>query len=177
MDTDIKNPVLLKKDGTPRKSKGGRPKGTTGIRRRTQPTIKQIKTLVLMNQGKSKRAAMIQSGYKVDVAEKPRREFFKSPAVQAMIQSMASELANEGLTVEYMKGKFKEWLEAEKIDHSHTSPDQLVPDYDVQLKAYDKWKKIMDEHNQGVMGNNGLGKVKRKLTIEEFVSDSEQQQG
>lgn len=167
--------VVLKADGTPKK-KGGRPKGTTGIKQHRQATVRQIKTLILMNQGKSKHRAMLEAGYARDVAEKPRRDFFKSPAVQAMIQTMATELANEGLTVEYMKGKFKEWLEAQKVDHSHTEPDQLVPDYDVQLKAYDKWKKIMDEHNEGVMGNT-KGKMTRKLTIEEFVSDSDQQQG
>lgn len=160
-------------------------------RRRRQPTPRQIKAIQYINMGYSKRQAMIKAGYTPKVAEDPANNLLRKVSVKNFINGMAGELVDAGLTKEYMIGKFKEWLEAQKVigarvvvkkesptpstdlkpANSMTNDFVEVPDYETQLKAFDKWKKIMDDQ-----GNpQGGGQMKRKLTIEEFISDGSSQ--
>lgn len=138
------------------------------------PTLKQIKALQYINQGDSPRKAMVKAGYSLSGgASHPGRNLFATPGVKRLISNMAGELSDEGLTVKYMVGKFKEWLEATKTTNSFTEPDKNIPDYKVQLEAYKEWKKIMDQHEQAV--NPQGGQISRKLTIEEFVTGKEEE--
>lgn len=132
--------------------------------RRVKPSIRQIRALQYKNQGMSTRQAMIKAGYSKNSSGQPGRLLYGTGGVKQILDSMAGELNDAGLTTKYMVGKFKEWMEAEKVHTSHTEPDRTVPDYDVQLKAYDRWEKVMTPKDIGG------GKVKRKLTIEEFVT-------
>lgn len=133
------------------------------------PTLKQIKALQFINQGDSPRKAMIKAGYSMSgAAAHPGRDLYNRPGVKRMISNMAGELADEGLTMKYMVGKFKQWLEATKTTNSFTQPDKNIPDYKVQLEAYKEWKKIMDQYEQGL--NPQGGQLSRKLTIEEFIT-------
>ena len=132
------------------------------------PTLKQIKALQFMNQGMSKRQALLKAGYSSEVASHPSKHFMKKKGVQSMLNTMAVELADAGLTTSYMVNKFKEWMEAQKVEHSPVAPDRDVPDYSVQMRAYTEWKKILDSENSA---NNPDGnQVRRRLTIEEFVN-------
>lgn len=130
---------------------------TKGKPKKHKATIRQIRTLQYMNQGMSKHAAQLKAGYKETTAEKPKRVFFARKGVQQMIVDMAEQLVNQGLTTQYMALKFKQWLEAENNEGN--------PDTKNQLEAYKEWKKVMDEHSGAEQGL----KMKRKLTIEEFV--------
>lgn len=138
---------------------------------RHQPTLKQIKALQYINMGMSKRQALLKAGYSIEVAGHPGRAFIHKTGVKKMLNSMAMELADEGLTTQYMVNKFKEWMEAQKVEHSPVAPDKEVPDYQVQLKAYGEWKKIVDQHQ--AENNPANGQLKRRLTIDEFVTGKE----
>jgi hypothetical protein len=94
-------------------------------------------------------------------------KFKKSPTVQRMMIGLAGKLQDKGLTVDYLADKFMEWLNAEKPFSSHTEPDKSVPDYDTQIKAYDRVKEVLNPKFE-------TPGVKRKLTIEEFVTGEEE---
>lgn len=130
-------------------------------KRNSYPTIRQIKTLQYMNQGMSKRKAMVMAGYTQNWAERPYKEFFKSPAVRSVLLGMKDIMIDMGLTKEFMAAKVKEWVTAE---------GEKGPDYDTQLKAYDRWEKIMEKEEQ-IQGQGG--KVKRKIEFTEFVTNGE----
>lgn len=136
-------------------------------RRMRNPTIRQIKALQYVNQGMSKRQAMKKAGYSKAVWNHNSSTLMKKQGVQQMLGSMQGKLTDAGLTTEYMAKKFKEWLEAQKIHTSHTEPDREVPDYDTQIKAYDRWEKVIGV-TQGTKG-----KVKRQMTVTEFVMGDE----
>ena len=136
------------------------------MRRRT-PTLKQIKTLQLINQGYSTRRAMKEAGYANGSLNKSHIIISKNPTVQRMKIGLEHKLWEKGLTTEFLADKFMEWINAQKPFSSHTEPDKMIPDYDTQLKAFDRAKEIMNpqEPNKG---------IKRKLTITEFVNDGEE---
>ncbi len=126
-----------------------------------------------MNQGMSKRQALFKAGYSNEVASHPTKQFMEKRGVKIMINTMAMELADAGLTTAYMVNKFKEWMEATKQTNSFTEPDKTIPDYKVQLEAYKEWKKILDQHQAENNPNNG--QLKRRLTIDEFVTGKEEE--
>lgn len=134
--------------------------------KRLRPTIKQTKALQFLKEEKgiSVRQAMMKAGYSVAAANKGK-EFFKNKGVQNYLAGLKEYVTNQGLDNQKMASKFKEWIDAEKVLTSHTEPDRSVPDYDTQLKAYDRWEKVMG------MGESGDPKVKRRLTVEEFIND------
>jgi|SRR5882724_675059 len=136
-------------------------------RRKKQPTVKQIKAIQYINQGMSQRQAMLKAGYSdVTARTSSTRVLMKSRGVRDLLAGMAGELQDAGLHNKYMVDKFKEWLEATKVNNSPTEPDRVVPDYQTQLAGYDRWKKIMDDQAPG-----NTGKVKRKITLEEFLDE------
>lgn len=136
---------------------------TRGKKKKHRATIKQIKALQYMNQGMSKRKAMIKAGYAVPTAQQPGRKFFSRQGVKQMILDMGTELVDQGLTTKYMALKFKQWMETETGGK---------PDTRVQIEAYREWKKVMDQREEA---KSGL-RMKRKLTIEEFVMDRQKKE-
>jgi hypothetical protein len=134
-----------------------------GYKRKRKATLRMIKALQYMNQGLSHHKAKLKAGYSLGEAIKPKRIFLQRKGVQQMIADMGEELVNQGLTTQYMTIKFKQWLEA--------TNEKGSPDNRVQMEAYREWKKVMDEQSET---ENGL-KVKRKLTIEEFVTGETKQ--
>lgn len=135
-----------------------------------KPTIKQIKTVQYMAMGMSRHAAMKKAGYSPNTYVHARighAPFEKSQGVQQILSSMIGHLTTEGLTTEAMAIKFKEWINAQKIHSSHTEPDREVPDYETQIKAYDRWSKLLGIQE----GEIGKGKIKRQMTVTEFIND------
>lgn len=139
---------------------------------RKKPTLKQIQALQYINQGMSKRQAMLKAGYALDTAGHPDRTLMKADGVKMIGRSMYMELAQAGITSEFMIEKFKEWLNATKSTNSFTEPDKSVPDYAIQMKAYQEWKKIVDMYD--AENNPKNGQIKRTLTISEFVTGKEE---
>ena len=160
-------------------------------------TLKQIRAIQYKNQGLTTRQAMLKAGYSLSMAANPKRELLQKPAVKRLISSMWGELTDAGLTTEYMVVKFKEWLNAQKVvsamvikggkhdidfddeedlppNSSKTNDFIEVPDYKTQLDAYKEWKKIGDMD----MDSTTTGRpVKRKLTIEEYVTGEDEKGG
>lgn len=135
-----------------------------GRRRTVTPTLMQIKTLQYKNvEGLSTYKAMRKAGYSKDVAEHPKHNFWNKAGVKKLVSDINE---SAGITTDYLGEKLKEFLDAKKVVTSHTEPDKLIPDYDTQMKAWDRSKALFSEQ----LGGTAKG-VKRKLTIEEFVSD------
>lgn len=133
---------------------------------RRKPTIRQILALKYINQGMSKRKAMMKAGYKASTASNPSDNLMDKKGTARILDTMKAELVNEGLVPKYMAQKFAKWMEAKKIEHSHTGPDIEVEDNEFQLKAFKEWQKIM-----GIQETDSH--VRRKLTIEEFIKGTE----
>ena len=127
--------------------------------RRGQPTVMQVKALQNINMGMSVRKALIEAGYSIKTANKSTL-FFKAKGVQNAIMGLKMEIQNIGITNKRIAAKFNEWIDAKK--KTKFGEDN---DYDTQIKSYDRMKDIWNaEENPG-------GKIKRKLTIEEFVDE------
>ncbi len=135
-------------------------------RKHRKPTLKQVLAMKFINEGFSKRQAMIKAGYSPSTAENPKGKLFSRKGTQRLIDTLKSEMVNQGIVPEFVARKFTQWFDAKKIDHSHTGPDKEVEDYNIQMEAYDRWQKIM-----GIEETDP--KIRRKLTIEEFIDGTD----
>ncbi len=136
----------------------------TGRQVRRKVTQKQVDALRYRLQGHSKRQAMIKAGYSVKMAAQPSR-IFGSPVIKSLLDSMQEEFDKLGINKAYLAGKFKEWMEAKQTVFTKTGKIVTeVPDYDTQLKAFDRFKEVVDQEN------NPKSKLARKITLEEFIS-------
>lgn len=115
------------------------------------PSIRQIKALQNLAQGMSKRQAMIKAGYSLSTANQAARVFDKK-SMKNLLETYKELFEKAGINPAYIVGKFSEWLNSENEE--------------VQLKAYDRYEKIM-----GIVGkeNQKTEGFKRTLTIQEFV--------
>lgn len=138
--------------------------------RRIKPTIKQIKSLQYISQGHSTRKAMILAGYSPKQANKSNTYLFGMKGAREALESMTAHLARVGLTTEYMAGKVREFVDAKKIDHSHTEPDKEVPDYRTQIEGVKLWRDILEKNVNGVKGTK-----KREVTLTEWITGEEDQ--
>ena len=125
-------------------------------RRHRTPTPKQIRALQLINQGYSKRKAMLEAGYSKATANGKTHLVTRSRAAMEVFESMKGALSSSKLNGEYMARKFEKWLEAQKDDKD---------DYKTQIAAFKEFKDIVKPAET----ESGL---KRKITFEEFVGDS-----
>lgn len=133
-------------------------------RRHQIATPKQIRALQLINQGYSKRQAMLKAGYSVNTANTRSGIFMKSEGVRHMIANVGRQLEDEGLTAVFIAEKVKEWFNATK----EGKKGKDIPDYETQQRAFDKWYKLIGGDQQG-----HDSKVKQRITFEKFVSDEE----
>lgn len=101
----------------------------------TKPTVMQAKAMELIREGNTPRQAMLKAGYSVATASHPSDNLLRTPGTQSIIEQYKAEYTKAGITPEYMVKKTKEWLEAKKVKTSLTEPDQIVEDYQTQLKA------------------------------------------
>lgn len=131
-----------------------------------RPSVKQIKTVQLINQGYSTHRAMKEAGYSRS-SLKQSYKFKKSPVIQDYYfgTGMVSKLKGKGFTEDYMADKFLEWLEAEKLTKFGKDKD-----FDIQIKA---WKEVKEILKPQEPPNKG---IKRKITLEEFITGEEEPQ-
>jgi phage terminase small subunit len=102
---------------------------------KVKPTAKQAKALELIRQGEKPTVAMKAAGYSERTSRHPAKNLLGATGAKTLIEQQLDAYAIVGITPHYLAEKTKEWLKAEKVDHSHTEPDKLVPDYQTQLKA------------------------------------------
>lgn len=127
----------------------------TGRTRRMKPTEKQIKALSYRLQGYTSRQALLRAGYSLKYAAQPGRTF-RSPVLKNLLASMQEEFQRQGITQTFIAAKFKEWFDA-KDRHKE-------PNYEVQLKAFDRFKSVIDQEN------DQKSQITRRITLEEFIS-------
>ena len=118
-----------------------------------QPSDKQVKALQLIREGMAPCKAMKQAGYKESTSEAPSRNLLRSEGAKTIIEQYKEAYTKVGITPDYMGGKTKEWLEAQKIKSSMTEPDKVIPDYETQLKAAEMVRKDWGME-QPVQGQN-----------------------
>mgnify|MGYP001566966698 CR=1 FL=1 len=133
------------------------------MKRKRTPSLRQVKTLQLMSQGYTKHRAMKEAGYSASSLKQGKRIIDNSPAVRNYVNQVYPELIKLGIDAPYEANKIKEWLEAKKPFSSHTEPDKMVDDFEIQIKAYDRLQQLKPTVNK-----KG---IKRKLTIEEFITE------
>lgn len=126
-----------------------------GFTKRMKPTAKQIKALSYRLQGYTRRQSLIRAGYSLKYASQPGRTF-RSPVLKNLLASMQEEFQRQGITQTFIAAKFKEWFDA-KDRHRD-------PNYEVQLKAFDRFKSVIDQEN------DQKSQITRRITLEEFIS-------
>lgn len=139
--------------------------------RMRSPTPLQKKLFHYLAQGMSRRSAMLKAGYSLSMANSSTG-LFKSPQMKKYMSSVVHIMEKNGIDKEYIAKKFGEWFEAEKHVTSHTEPDKMLPDYDIQLKAYDRYKTL--EESASARETDGK-KISRKITVEDFIYDTPQE--
>ncbi len=132
---------------------------------KVKPTKLQLKTLAIKqtNPDLSMRKAMIEAGYSSITASHPKNNLVEARGTEKAMEQFKLKLTDLGVTVPKMAAKYSEWLDATKIKSSLTEPDRIVPDYQTQLAVKDDVNKILGINSQ-------LGNVKKRLTIEEFLT-------
>jgi hypothetical protein len=100
------------------------------------PTAKQKKAIgyLAANPKATVSEAMREAGYSESTIDHPTQNFVGLPGVQSAAEEFRA-YANEKLGNHLIVSKINELLEAEKIDHSHTEPDHVMPDYQARAKG------------------------------------------
>lgn len=119
------------------------------------PTAKQAKAMQLIREGVKPTIAMREAGYAASTSEAPSEKLVRSAGAKTIIEQQLDAYARIGITQEFLADKTAEWITAQKIDHSHTEPDTLVPDYQTQLKAAD-------------MVREDMGLKQKQTTLQQF---------
>ena len=86
------------------------------------------------NPDSSMMEAALEAGYSKNTAINARRDILEQPGTLSLIEEFgvtASQVLNNELILNSIKGL----LLAEKIDHSHTEPDRVIPDWDARDKG------------------------------------------
>jgi hypothetical protein len=151
-----------------------KPNGKT-YRRKLSPKQKLVAEYLL--KGFSRRQAMLKAGYTLQHVAKHNTPTYNR-TVMTFVESMEEKLRSKGLTEQYVADKFKEWMDAKKVVSAYrtgksadeTTDDFIeIPDFDIQLKAYDRLEKILNSRNNAPKD----APKKREVTFTEWVSGGE----
>lgn len=102
---------------------------------------KQAKAMELIRNGVKPTVAMKKAGYSDETSQAPGRNLLRGAGAKTIIEQYKDAYAKFGITPQYMAAKTVEWLQAEKVQTSHTEPDKMVPDYATQTKAAEMVRK------------------------------------
>jgi len=139
-------------------------------------TRKQLAMAHYLMQGYSKRQALLKAGYSVKVAQRYTYQTSTVKTVMTYLEGMKGKLEERGINNDYIADKFKTWFEAQKViaarnpskeADEHTNDFIEVPDYDTQLKAYDRFEKIVNP----VKMNPQDGMKKREISLTEWIKE------
>lgn len=132
--------------------------------RNTRPTEKQIKAVHLIAQGMPTATALRKAGYAPTTAKMSNNFLYSNKGIQKVLDNYQKMFVRVGLTEDKFAQKVAEFVDAKKIDHSHTEPDKQVPDYQTQLRGVEIWRNTLEKDLQVKQGK------KRELTITEFIT-------
>lgn len=116
---------------------------------------------ILVGAGGSKTIseAMREAGYSEETIDTPTK-LTESKGWAQLREEYKSSLMERGIDGKKLSEKMAEWIDAQKIDHSHTEPDKLVPDYQTQIKAGE-----MLREDLGLKEEKGVGNTTNVLVI------------
>lgn len=149
--------------------------GTYRKKRQQKLTPKQRRMAQLLLQGYSARQARLGAGYSLSTSNH-LSVYQDNKALKNYMESLKDYLAMQGLDHAFIAGKFKEWLSAQKTVSARVPSAKAtertddfieVPDYDVQIKAYDRYKNIVENVTPLQSGQQ----KKAEFTITQFISD------
>lgn len=137
-------------------------------------TDKQKKLAHYLLQGLTKRQAMLRAGYTPTVSSNTTYSNPRLQRVLTYVESLRGKMEKQGLNDDYIAKKFKQWLEAQKVvsarkgSNADSSTDDFieVPDYDIQIKAYDRYDKVMS-----LEGKSQPGFKKREISLTEWIKE------
>ena len=76
-----------------------------------------------------------------------------------------------GLDEAFMVKKMKEWADAKKTIRTTEEGEEIsTPDYGIQLRAYDRWEKLMNPE-----GKIKQAEKKREITFTEWISGKKEE--
>lgn len=136
----------------------------TGRVKRQRITKQQLRFVEYLMQGYKPTEAAAKSGY----AKNPSAasHLMKTKVVKGLAMTLAHKFENAGITMDFITLKMKEWFDAKKTVRSKTGETiGEDPDYDTQIKAYDRWKDTV------APGGQRGGSAGKKLTYEEWVME------
>ncbi len=142
-------------------------------------TKKQKATLEILkeNPDMDKGPAMIKGGYAVSTSTHPKQNFIDLKGTKTAMDKYREYLRGRGLNEARVADKLEEWLEASKVKTSLTEPDQVVPDYETQLKAGEMIRKDLgisqEEKGLNVFGEKVV-QILGGVTVNVSTNDSPQ---
>lgn len=153
--------------------------GKDGEVRYRRMTPKQKKVAEHLLKGFSRRQAMIRAGYSSRMVKQLNTRKYNRTAL-TFVEGMVERLQRKGITTDHLAGKLSEWMEAKKTvsaripgKKADEQTDDLiydVPDYETQIKAYDRVERILNPIDRSK--NNGY-KKKREITFTDWVNEDQ----
>lgn len=130
--------------------------GIVGVMKKA--SVKQLRAVMFLSQGYSKRQSLIKAGYSVSTANQGSR-VLQTKIMRNLTESIVDKLNDAGVTTNYVVGKISEWIEAKKIVNGN-----YVNDYTTQIKAFDIYLSIIKEYEK-----DNIRKTKQSISIKEFI--------
>jgi hypothetical protein len=119
-------------------------------------TLKQKKAIKnMVENGGVVSSAMRDAGYSLATANTPQK-LTESKGFEELKLEYKKELLAKGIDGKRLAKKMDEWLEAEKPFSSHTEPDKLVPDYQIQIKAGEMLREDLGLKSDKDKGNTNI---------------------
>lgn len=133
-------------------------------------TDKQARYVAFLAQGYSKRESARRAGYSIKSYGQAVAILNKSEAVQSVMQSLLILMEKNGVDDKKWAAKFAEWADAEKVVAVKDGEKIFHPDYEAQMKAYDKYRDLKKKEEE-LENKDGQNKVSRRITLEEFIKE------
>jgi phage terminase small subunit len=136
-----------------------------------KPTDKQKAFVAakLRNPDVTDTEAALQAGYSINTAHNVGVNVVAQPGTLSLLEKFGIA-ATVKLNDEFILNTVASMMEAEKIDHSHTEPDRIVPDWDARDKGVKHAVAIRGLVQQQPTGGNSMfvnfGGLKDKYTKE-----------
>lgn len=154
------------------------------MRKHKQPSAKQLKAIALLaaNPRMTKTQAALEAGYKPSVARVATRAIFDKPLVKTWLDNYRYTLNQYNIHPQRLASKLDELLDASNPIITMAGPlldkegkPVLRPDRKIQLETVKVIHEVFDIKAKGE--ESGDGKLKRRMTIEEFEEQEQVIQG
>lgn len=130
------------------------------------PTKKQVLAMNYRLNGMSRKKAVLKAGYSPKYTGNRMAKRIDQLIEITMGDELKKRLEQRGLTLDKYADKFKEWLDAQATITTKSGETVVTPDYNTQIKAYDRIAEIVGINDKPIVGQGGIA---RKITMEEYT--------